>query len=109
MKPSELDSVLFFRHFNQFSGGHQKVYDYFNHVISSANFSASISFSTTSLWDETNPWFPKYKNLQVKFDPHQFDCLFLAGMDWKVYIVKGAIADKPVINLIQGVRHALPG
>ena len=100
-------SVLFYRHFDQYSGGHQKVFDYFSHLHGEDSYQADISFSGSSLWDETNPWFPDCQ--AVHFAPDRYDYLFLAGMDWMPYGRYGIDSNKPVINLIQHVRHALPG
>jgi hypothetical protein len=97
-------SVLFYRHFDQYSGGQQKVFDYFSHLRAVDEYQADISFSESSLWDDTNPWFPDYR--RVDFSPGQYDYLFLAGMDWLPYHECGIDPDKPVINLIQHVRHA---
>jgi len=99
-------SVLFYRHFDQYSGGQQKVFDYFSHLRGQDNFRANISFSGSSLQDETNPWFPDYQG--VHFAPDRYDYLFLAGMDWMLYRQYGIDSNKPVINLIQHVRHAIP-
>ena len=99
-------SVLFFRHFDQYSGGHQKVFDYFSHLNSANDYRADISFSESSQWNLTNPWFPDFR--RVAFAPDQYDYLFLAGMDWDIYSGHGIDPKKPVINLIQHVRHASP-
>ncbi len=102
-------SVLFYRHFDQYSGGQQKVFDYFNHVNASPDFRSCIAFSSDSVWSESNPWYPDYQSRQVAFLPAAHDVLFLAGMDWQIYQAVGLSINKPVINLIQHVRHALPG
>ena len=98
-------SVLFYRHLDRYSGGQQKVFDYFSHL---RDHRTAISFSAESIWDKSNPWFPDYQHLQVPFEPAHYNLLFLAGMDWEVYLARGIIAEKPVINLIQHVRHADP-
>ena len=97
-------SVLFYRHFDRYSGGHQKVFDYFSHLHDADEYRPAISFSSTSEWDESNPWFPDHES--IEFVPNRYDYLFLAGMDWSVYAQRGIDFEKPVINLIQHVRHA---
>ena len=99
-------SVLFYRDFTHYSGGHRKVADYFSHLKQTRRYAPSIAFSARTRWDETNPWFPEFQEKQVEFDPADYDHLFLAGMDWKVYLAHGLDPAMPVINLIQHVRHA---
>ncbi len=100
--------VLFYRHFNSFTGGHLKVWNYFNHVRHSETHRAHIRFTPQSRWDETNPWWP----LRDQLDSWRTitpDVLFLEGTDWD-QIDAGAREQWPfpVLNLIQGVRHADP-
>jgi hypothetical protein len=103
-----LKHVLFYRHFTHFTGGHLKVWDYFNHVRHSGTHRAHIRFTPESRWDESNPWW----SLRDELDSWRSitpDVLFLEGTDWDV-IDAGARAccPYPVLNLIQGVRHADP-
>ena len=97
-------SVLFYRHFEQYSGGHQKVFDYFSHLRATPGYQADICFSQTSQWNSTNPWFPDTRS--VDFLPDGYDYLFIAGMDWAAYSQYPLKSSKPIINLIQHVRHA---
>lgn len=100
-------SVLFYRNFQGYTGGHQKVADYFRHCQLRPGLSPAISFSENSVWDATNPWFRA--GVQVsEFTPNAYDVLFLAGLDWHRYRQSGIDPQLPVINLIQGVRHADP-
>ncbi len=101
-------SVLFYRDFLRYSGGHQKVADYFAHLQQSDRYTPAISFSMRTLWDASNPWFPEFQRKHVGFNPAEYDYLFLAGMDWEAYLTCGVEPAKPVINLIQHVRHAVP-
>ena len=101
--------VLFFRDFQGFTGGHLKVWDYFNHVGSSSDYEPRVAFSEGSRWDATNPWFasPGYV---TEWEPEKADILFLAGTDWRTApaVRAGVADDKPIINLIQHQRHAEP-
>jgi hypothetical protein len=99
--------VIFYRDYQEYTGGHQKVADYFGHLKSSSVFSPLISFSANSLWDQTNPWFPAWQQ-QVEYIPSNYDYAFIAGMDWQKYLAAPHQKNQPVINLIQHVRHADP-
>lgn len=100
--------ILFYRDIVAPHGGHHKVADYFDHVRTAAGYTADIAFSERSRWDSTNPWFPEFQLLQVQFEPQDYDYVFLAGTDWQMYLSKELEIKKPVINLIQHVRHAEP-
>jgi len=52
-----IKKFLFFRDFKGFSGGHLKVWHYFNHFNTHGNYKPYISFSEDSLWNASNPWF----------------------------------------------------
>jgi Glycosyl transferases group 1 len=101
--------VLFHRDFQGFTGGHLKVSDYFNHVLSTETHDARIAFSPETDWDvATNPWL-KVKNRVVPWRPDKADILFLAGNDWRVLAEsERSHFSKPIINLIQHPRHAEP-
>ncbi len=97
--------VLFHRFFGGYTGGHGKVHDYFNHVRSHPGWWAQVHMDPASSWDD-NPWRDDPDALSPSFDPEAADVLFLGGMDWLQYPVDHH--DKPVINLVQHVRHADP-
>ena len=99
-------NVLFYRDFIFYTGGHQKVYDYFQHIQQHPDYLADIAFSASTHWNSTNPWFKNYPFKQA-YDPIAADILFIAGMDWQV-VPEGLENSKTVINLIQGYRHADP-
>lgn len=101
-------SILLYRDFQEYTGGHQKVADYFAHAKSSSRFDPRIIFSSNSLWDESNPWFPEYQHQSLDYIPANYDYVFLAGMDWQIYLSSARPKNQPVINLIQHVRHADP-
>lgn len=102
-------SVFFYRDFRRFTGGHLKVWDYFNHVLSSSDHRPYIRFSPETVWDRTNPWLA-YRRSGMEGAPAQPDVRFLAGMDWTTLPPAERDAPpQPVINFIQHVRHATPG
>jgi hypothetical protein len=100
--------VLFHRDFQAFTGGHLKVWDYFNHVASSPAYEPRIAFSPETSWDSTNPWSGS-RGYVVEWQPEKADLLFLAGTDWRVVPeARRKYFRKPIINLIQHPRHADP-
>jgi hypothetical protein len=101
-------NVLFHRDFRRFTGGHLKVWDYFNHVAASKSHEARIAFTPESKWDQTNPW-AQSRDRVVEWKPETADLLFLAGKDWQsLPSNKASSFSKPIINLIQHPRHADP-
>lgn len=101
--------ILFYRDFHGFTGGHLKVWHYFNHVRHSIHYQPLITFSPDTLWNDTNPWLPIRDQTLTHWNTEQADILFLAGMDWSVLSdAQRRSPPKPVINLIQHVRHADP-
>ncbi len=154
--------VLFYRDFQGFTGGHLKVWNYFNHTLKSKDYQPYVSFTPNSLWNSTNPWslFPQQviigqdspRSAEEIFTPSQQfikdlasfsiaqdslrcstretftssqqivqdlssfskfnsseDILFLAGLDWlRLSEEKRRNSPVPIINLIQGFRHADP-
>ena len=97
--------LLFHRDFRGLTGGHLKVWDYFNHTKESAFFEPEIYLSPSSLRNEANPWIASGEQVLNQWNPGEADALFLAGLDW---LAVPEDCDKPVINLVQGLRHALP-
>ena len=102
-----MPSVLFHRQYDQYSGGQQKVLDYFEHCLTHPRLEPYISWGSNSIPIEETPW-KTYQNRAIgDFLTESYDVLFLAGMDWKDYL-EAKVTRKPVINLIQHVRHADP-
>jgi hypothetical protein len=104
-------NVLFYRNFPVLTGGHLKVWDYFNHVKLISGYSSSIYFSASSRWDKAadNPWLPVRSQCLNEWNPKACDILFIEGLDW--YVVPVSLREhpnNPVINLIQHVRHSFP-
>jgi len=97
--------VLFYRNFRGFSGGHLKIWDYFNHVLHSPHHFPQIYFSRESRWDDTNPWLKLRHKTLKNWPSTQPDILFLAGLDWLALGGSQRQWSCPIINLIQGVKH----
>ncbi len=101
--------VLFYRDFRCLTGGHLKVWDYFNHVRSSPCHEAWALFSPASVWDQENPW-RQCPDQVVSRLPGGTDLWFVAGTDWLALdeLAPGELRKRPVINLIQHLTHADP-
>ena len=100
--------MLFVRDFQAYSGGHGKVFDWFGHVASHPDWSCALWLTPRSRRDAGNPWLAAgIEPLAGERCPTAgFDALFLAGLDWAW---AEPAPGQPVINLIQGPRHADPG
>lgn len=98
--------MLFHRDFAGYTGGHGKVWDYFRHALA-LGWDARVYFTPGSKRDASNPWMAMPERIESSWQPRDCDLLFLAGMDW------AALEDihappRPVVNLLQHVRHAWP-
>lgn len=102
-------TIYFYRKFNRFTGGHLKVWDYFNHTKLADNYLPYIYLESGGDVSEINPWLSSTQNQLPVWSPLEADVLFLAGMDWLTlpYPERRNWA-KPIINLIQGFRHSIP-
>ncbi len=105
LKIPNAKKVLFYRDFQSYTGGHQKVFDYFEHFKSNKNYKVDIVFSLNTIWREDNPWNNLYANTNTLWNPKDYDIIFVAGMDWGM-IPQGLEESKIIINLIQGYRHS---
>ena len=104
-----MHNVLFYRDFRNFTGGHLKVWDYFNHVNAAPDYRAGIYFTPESLWDVTNPWLAIRDRALTAWSPHETDVVFLGGFDWlQLPASERPLFECPVINLIQHVHHGDP-
>jgi hypothetical protein len=102
-------TVLFYRNFKKFQGGHLKVFHYFNHVMSAPDHRAVVRFSKESVWDARNPWREVRSHVLEPEAPCNPDILFLGGTDWRnLSEAERESPPAPVINLIQHVRHGFP-
>ena len=105
-KDTGSSTVLFYRDFKGFTGGHLKVWDYYQRVQSYALFDEEIYFSAESSW-KNNPWSGLKKIALKEWNPKKTDILFLAGLDWLALSEQQRKSPSvPVVNFIQGIRHA---
>jgi len=104
-----MKQILFHRNYNKFKGGHLKVFNYFEHILHSNDYTPLIYFSKLKKLDESDPWKMTKKYISKKWEPEKTDILFLGGMDWNM-VPKHLINNPslPIINLIQHVRHSDP-
>lgn len=98
--------ILFRREFERLTGGHLKVWHYFQHASCAPGWRASIYLMETDPCRSPSPWSAVPGHLEQVWDPEGADALFVGGMDW---LAVPSSCRKPVINLIQHVRHAVPG
>ncbi len=101
--------MLFFRDFRAPSGGHLKVWHYFQHVAALEGFLPRVYFAPGSRLDESNPWVAAGVQPERDWNPAPSDILFLGGLDWRgLDALPKPGAGQPVLNIIQGLRHADP-
>jgi hypothetical protein len=96
-------TILFHREYRGFTGGHLKVWQYYCHAGHSRLFHPEVYFTPDSHTDSSNPWRDSLPNRLDSWQPNKAGALFLAGMDW---LSVPTPSPAPVINLIQGTRHA---
>lgn len=99
-------TLLFHRDFRGYSGGHGKVWDYFNHALA-AGWDARVYLTPQSLRDASNPWLRVPERIVARYEPQTAAALFVGGMDWTALAGHDDPA-QPVFNLVQHVRHADP-
>lgn len=102
-----MPTILFHRQYDRYSGGQQKVLDYFDHCLNHPRLSPYISWGDRSTDITGTPWEKHRSRIVYELSPGDYDLAFLAGMDWQDYLTTRQ-TDQPVINLIQHVRHAEP-
>ena len=100
--------MMFVRRFRHLTGGHLKVFDYFNHVAACGLFRPTIYFTPDSVLDDSNPWSAAGSpRADIRAPAAAY---FVAGMDWELYDKAGVdLGRHPVVNLVQHVRHAREG
>lgn len=101
-------TALFHRDYRQYSGGHQKVYDYFGHFLAHPDWQAELAWSESSQPLADTIWAGRADRCKTSYRPERADLQFLAGTDWQVYLPRRPEPEMPVLNLVQHVRHADP-
>lgn len=102
-----MQRLLFRREFRAYYGGHGKVWDYYRHALAHPRWEPNIHFTSGSV-TTGNPWRDAdAPGIVQDWCPDRYDALFLAGLDWHGWPQDRN--DMPVVNLIQGVRHAQQG
>lgn len=100
-------TVLFTRRVKAFNGGHLKVFDYMGHVAASRHATPLLYLTPDSDAALAATMIPP--GVQRVGAPVPAGCHFVAGMDWRLLDDAGIdLAARPVINLVQSVRHASP-
>lgn len=99
-------TLLIRRNFRGYTGGHGKFRDYVEHVNASAGWRAKVYLVPGSLRGQGNP-FDRPDWLVDRWEPQGADALLLGGLDWEALSPMHG-QGQPVINLVQGVRHAEP-
>lgn len=99
--------LLFHRDFRGYTGGHGKVWNYFNHALA-LGMDARVHLVPGSVRGEPNPWRACPERIEDDWSPAGADMLFVGGMDWQA-VPAGLERRIPVVNLVQHVRHADPG
>ena len=99
--------MLFVRTYNGMLGGHLKVFDYLHHVAASDIFEPVLYLTPESTASPAE-YLPDV--VRTVRTPIEADAYFVAGFNWRILDEAGVnLAERPVVNLIQGLRHALPG
>lgn len=100
-------TVLFFRKYRRFHGGHLKVWHYFNHTLATDGYDARVLFDVDSNWDTSNPWSTVRDRVVESPSDADAGAYFVAGRDWQRMEALGLLdRDVPIINFIQHTRHA---
>lgn len=99
--------MLFVRTYHGMLGGHLKVFEYMHHVRASGFFEP-ILYLTPESTQSPGEWLPQ--GTAIVDAPVEAQAYFIGGFNWRVLDEAGVdLRDKPVVNLLQGLRHAAPG
>lgn len=97
--------MLIYRDYQGFTGGHGKFFDYVSHIDAHPGWRAMVYVTPESV-EVDNP-FLGLPGRVLRWDPNDCDALLLGGTDWNALPATGGAA-KPILNLLQHVRHADP-
>lgn len=106
-------TVWFYRHYQEFTGGHLKHSHYFNSLKSHPDYNPRIIVENKAplmqAQQQIHQLWGGELNTPEQWAPKKNDVIFLAGMDWSFALAKGGFdSTMPRLNLIQGTRHADP-
>lgn len=105
---SRRQTMLFIRDYNRMLGGHLKVFDYANHVAASGLFDPVLYLTPESTAQPPSALLPS--EIRIVRDVVSADAYFVAGFNWEILDQAGVhLGNRPVVNLIQGLRHGLLG
>ena len=100
--------MLFVRDYHGYTGGHQKVLDYFHHMLASRTVDPSVYFTRDTVFEGHSPWRDVTTD-RIAANLATTQAYFLAGLDWEIIDAHAIdMRGKPVLNLIQHFRHADP-
>ncbi|WHZ19751.1 MAG: hypothetical protein OJF55_001900 [Rhodanobacteraceae bacterium] len=100
--------MLVHRDYRGYTGGHGKFLDYLAHINAHPDWEAVLYLTPRSRSVPGNP-FGRAAMLCDAWRPEAADALLLGGMDWAALEGKTLRPDQPIINLVQGLRHAEAG
>lgn len=99
--------MLFVRTYHGMLGGHLKVFEYMHHVHASGLFEP-ILYLTPESTQSPREWLPQGTTIVDR--PVDADAYFIGGFNWRLLDQAGVdLHAKPVVNLLQGLRHAAAG
>jgi Glycosyl transferases group 1 len=99
--------MLFVRNFTEFAGGHLKFLAYMNHTAASG-LASPILYQPPRPRTVHGNIFNDYKGATID-KVRSFPAYFVAGDDWFILDKAGVdLGAAPVVNLVQGFRHADP-
>lgn len=99
--------MLFLRRYRGYTGGHGKYIDYLSHVAAHGRFRPILHITPDSATKALEALLPP--GIEQVNLPHDCEAIFVAGRDWEILDAAGQDCTAvPVINLVQGVRHADP-
>ena len=99
--------IHFYRNYVSFTGGEFKFRDYVLHAVAHPKLTPEIVFYDESSLTADTFWQDVAPYIKQSWEVSDHSIYFLAGQDWKYYLKHG-YKDRPVINFIQGLRHADP-
>lgn len=99
--------MLFVRTYHGMLGGHLKVFEYMHHVRASGLFEP-VLYLTLDSTQSPRQWLPG--GAEIIDAPVEADAYFVAGFNWRILEAAGIdLRAKPVVNLLQGLRHTAAG